>query len=102
MSMKFHTPSFLMGFASATVIAMTGKRLKPVAVELGALGLHLAHLARGMAERQREHVEDLWAEIEERARDRKRKSRRVRNGPVTQAVRIETAATVTNGSEARH
>jgi hypothetical protein len=99
--MKFHTPSFLMGFASASVIAMTGKRLKPVAVELGALGLHLAHLAWGVAERQREHVEDLWAEIEERTRERKRGLRRGRKGPVTQTVRIDTAA-ATNGSEARH
>lgn len=99
--MKFHTPSFLMGFASATVIAVTGKRLKPVAVELGALGLHLAHLAWGVAERQREHVEDLWAEIAERTRERQRSSRKARKGPITQTVRIETAP-ATNGSEARH
>jgi len=99
--MKFHTPSFLMGFASATVIAMTGKRLKPVAVELGSLGLHLAQLAWGVAERQRESVEDLWAEIEERARDRQRGVRKARTGPIT--MRVETvAATATNGSEARH
>jgi hypothetical protein len=98
--MKFHTPSFLMGFVSATVIAMTGKRLKPVAVELGALALHLAHLGWGVVERQREHGEDLWAEIEERMRERRRAPTRPRHEPMTQTVRIEPAGP-SNGSEAR-
>ena len=98
--MKFHTPSFLMGFASATVIAMTGKRLKPVAVELGALGLHLAHLGWGVVERQREQVEDLWAEIENRVTERRRAATGTRKVPVTQTVRIEPA-TASNGSDVR-
>ncbi|MBK9266492.1 MAG: hypothetical protein IPM54_42730 [Polyangiaceae bacterium] len=101
MALKFHTPSFLMGFASATVIAVSGKRLKPVAVELGSLGLHLAHLTWGLVERQREHVEDLWAEVEERARERRRKPMRGRKAPVTKTVRIEATPT-SNGQEARH
>ncbi len=101
--MKFHTPSFLTGFACATVIAMTGKRLKPVAVELGALGLHLGHLGWGVVERQREHLEDLWAEIEERTRERRRGSRKTPTTPTTQTtqtVRIEIAGP-SNGSEVR-
>jgi len=98
--MKFHTPSFLMGFASATVIAMTGKRLRPVAVELGALGLHLGHLTWGVVERQREQVEDLWAEIHERVRERRRTPIGPRKVPATQTVRIEPAGS-SNGSEAR-
>lgn len=98
--MKFHTPSFLMGFASATVLAMTGKRLKPIAVELGALGLHLGHLGWGVIERQREYVEDVWAEMEERARDRKRRSSAERGAQQPQTIRVETAPH--NGSHARH
>ena len=98
--MKFHSPSFISGFASATVIAVTGKRLRPVAVELGALALHLARLTRGIVERQREHVEDLWAEVEERARERRRAPTRGRTSPVTQTVRIEPSFP-TNGSDVR-
>lgn len=98
--MKFHTPSFLMGFASATVIAMTGKRLKPVAVELGALGVHLAHLGWGMVERQREHVEDLWAEIEERTHSRRHTPSKSRSAVVTHSVHIETAVP-RNGTDVR-
>jgi len=97
--MKFHTPSFLIGFGSAAVIGLTGKRLKPVAVELGALGLHLVHLGRGVVERQREHVEDLWAEIEERNRERKQALAGRRNVPVTQSVGNKTSAS-SNGTEA--
>lgn len=74
--MKFHTPSFLLGFGSAVVVVATGKRLRPVLVEIGALGLHMAHLGRAVVERQREHAEDLWAEVEERARDKRRAIRR--------------------------
>lgn len=101
--MKFHPPSFVVGFASATVIAVTGKRLKPVAVELGALGLHLGHLAWGVVERQREHVEDLWAEISERARERRHAHSEARTAPVTRTIRIEPAAAHNgSGSEAHH
>lgn len=92
--MKFHTPSFLMGFASATVIIVTSKRLKPVAVELGAVGLHLARLGRGVVERQREHAEDLWAEVEERVRERAKRPLGVRPTAATHSVRIETSRTV--------
>lgn len=98
--MKFHTPSFLTGFACATVIAMTGKRLKPVAVELGALGLHLGHLGWGVVERQREHIEDLWAEIEQRTHERWHIGAGSRKTPSSQTARIEVAGP-SNGSETR-
>jgi len=70
--MRFHVPSFVLGFTSGLVLRASAERLRPVAVELGALGLHLGRLARGIVDRQREHGEDLWAEIEERARARLR------------------------------
>ncbi len=92
--MKFHPPSFFIGFVSATVLSMTGKRLRPVAVELGALGMHLGHLTWGVMERQREHVEDLWAEMRERAHERHRGTAAGPQRPVTQSVRIEPTRTV--------
>ena len=70
--MKFHVPSFLLGVAAASAAMSARARLRPVIVEIGALGAHLSWLGRGLIERQREQVEDLWAEIEERARGRAR------------------------------
>lgn len=97
--MKFHTPSFLIGVASAAVLMVTGKRLKPVAVELGALGMHLGHLAWGVMERQREHVEDLWAEVEERTRQRRQRTAPSET-PTTRTIHIETPVHH-NGSDVR-
>lgn len=81
--MKFHPPSFVLGFGSAVVIMATRHRLRPVVVELSALGLHLARVTRALAERQREHVEDLRAEIEERVRERIQGRRRTKARPET-------------------
>ncbi|WP_206079423.1 hypothetical protein [Polyangium spumosum] len=78
--MKFHTPSFMLGFGSAVVVMGTARRLKPAVVEIGALGLHLARLGRAVVERQREHAEDLWAEVEDRARHLRQAPRRARKG----------------------
>jgi hypothetical protein len=74
--MKFHSPSFLMGFAGAAVVMASAKRLRPVVVEVASLGLHFARLGRAVVERQRESAEDLWAEVEEKARLRGRAKRR--------------------------
>lgn len=81
--MKFHTPSFILGFGSAVVVMGTARRLKPAVVEIGALGLHLARLGRAVVERQREHAEDLWAEVEERARHMREVPRRRHVGATT-------------------
>jgi hypothetical protein len=70
--MKFHAPSFLLGVAVTAAYVATHTRLRPVAVELSALGLYLARLSRSVAERHREDLEDLWAEVEERAAARAR------------------------------
>jgi thioredoxin reductase len=74
--MKFHTPSFLLGVGLTSAAFAARARLRPVVVEVAALGVHLGRLARGLVERQREDVEDLWAEVEERVRDRARAARR--------------------------
>ena len=70
--MKFHAPSFVAGALAADVFMKTRDRLRPVAVELAALGVHLGRLGRSLAERRLEDLEDLWAEVEERVRQRVR------------------------------
>lgn len=70
--MKIHVPSFVLGFATAAVAIGARKALRPVLVELGALGLQMARAARAVVERQREHVEDLYADVEETVRRRAR------------------------------
>jgi hypothetical protein len=68
--MKFHAPSFLMGVGVTAAAFAARARLRPVAVEMGALGAHLGRLGRTLIERRREDIEDLRAEVEERLRDR--------------------------------
>lgn len=76
--MKFHTPSFLLGVGMTAAVVASRERLRPVVVEVSALGVHLSRLGRALFERQREHAEDLWAEVEERVRERGREARRRR------------------------
>jgi hypothetical protein len=68
--MRFHTPSFLLGVGVAAAGMATRTRLRPVVVEVSALGVHLGRLGRALVERQWEHAEDLWAEVGERVRER--------------------------------
>lgn len=72
--MRLHLPSYLLGLATAGAVALAGKRLRPVAVEIGAVAVYLSRVARALAERQREHIEDLWAEIDDRVHQRFRRS----------------------------
>jgi hypothetical protein len=88
--MKFHPPSFVLGFGTAVAIGATRKRLRPAIVEIAALGVHLGRLGRAVVERQREHAEDLWAEVEERVRHKARGARRVAG---TNGARYEPAIT---------
>jgi hypothetical protein len=50
------------------------KRLRPVVVEAAAFGEMLIRTGRSLFERQREALDDLWAEINERATDRMRRT----------------------------
>lgn len=70
--MRFHVPSFLLGFGTAAVLIGARSALRPAVVELSALGVHLGRLGRAVISRQREHWEDFMAEIEEAARRRAR------------------------------
>jgi hypothetical protein len=67
--MKFHAGSFLLGAVATAGVMAARDRLRPVAVEIAALGLHFARLGRTLVERRREGLEDLWVEVEARAKD---------------------------------
>lgn len=66
--MRFHPPSFVLGLGTAVAVMGTKQHLRPVLVELAALGVHFGRLGLALIERQREHVEDLWAEVGDRVR----------------------------------
>jgi hypothetical protein len=84
--MKFHLPSYLLGIGTAMVVTNTRDTLRPVFVELIAVGVQLRRVGRGLIERQNEHVEDLRAEIEERVRQRMRPGRARATNGVSPAV----------------
>jgi hypothetical protein len=81
--LKFHVPSYALGFATGALVVGARDALRPVAVELGALGLTMARVGRGLLERQREYFEDLRADIEERFRTRLQRARTNGNGVAT-------------------
>ncbi|WP_437970217.1 hypothetical protein WMF04_13325 [Sorangium sp. So ce260] len=89
--MRFHPPSFALGVGSAVLLMGTKQHIRPVVVEVAALGLHLGRLGLALIERQREHAEDLWAEVAERVRHR-----------AGRAARGERGARRSNGASALH
>jgi hypothetical protein len=78
--MKFHLPSYLLGFGTAAVLLGARATFRPVVVELGAVAIQLGRTARVLVERQREALEDLRAEIEERVRARVHRAHANGNG----------------------
>ncbi len=83
-SMKFHLPSYVMGVASVLAAVGARRRLRPVAVEVAAVGTVLAKSAWAIVEQQREWLEDLLAEVDERVSQRLR-HRRSANGRSAEA-----------------
>lgn len=71
--MKFHAPSFLLGFGTAAVLIGSREALRPAFVELAALAVHIGRIGRAVVVRQRENLEDLFAEIDMSARRRARR-----------------------------
>lgn len=92
----FHTPSFLIGVGGALAVFAARRHVRPVLVELASAGLHLGKIAFALVDRQREHAEDLWAEVEERARQRAHGRAR----PAGREARDRAAATTGNGAGA--
>jgi enoyl-CoA hydratase/carnithine racemase len=66
--MKFHLPSFLIGWASGAGTALLAPRLRKLAMELATTGYRVADGVAVRLARKREDFEDLLAEAKARAR----------------------------------
>jgi hypothetical protein len=73
--LTFHLPSYLLGVLTAFVADELRDRFRPVAVESAAVASVVWMGCREVVERQRENIEDLFAEIQDRARDKLRRRR---------------------------
>lgn len=78
--MIVHGPSVAIGVSVALVLTFAARRLRPVAVEVGALALDLARMARAAIELQRENLDDFWCDVQHRSAEqaRERREERVR------------------------
>lgn len=66
--MKFHLPSFLLGYAAGGASVALWKHLRPLVVELATAGYRLADAVAARAVMKREDFEDVLAEARARAR----------------------------------
>jgi hypothetical protein len=66
--MRFHWPSFVLGYAAGLGSAALSKRLRPLLVELGAIAYRAVDAIAARAVMLREDVEDLLAEARARVR----------------------------------
>jgi len=83
---RFHVPSYLLGFATGAFVVGARETLRPVAVELGALGLQIGRAGRALFERQKEYLEDVRADVEERFRARLKRVKKNGNGVAATAA----------------
>ena len=72
--MKFHLPSFFIGYAAGAASAAFWSRLRPLALELLTAAYRLGDIVAARMASRREDMEDLLAEAKARARSRFRKS----------------------------
>ena len=68
--MKFHWPSFLLGYGAGLTTAAASKRLRPLAVDLIGAGYRLFDAVAARIVMKREDLEDLFAEARARVRGR--------------------------------
>ena len=73
--MNVHGPSLALGFSVALVTAFAARRLRPVAVELGALAIEMAKVGRAVIELQREAFEDFMCDVQFRSAEQARERR---------------------------
>ncbi len=66
--MKFHWPSFLLGYGAGAATAALSTRLRPLALELATTAYRIADLVAARLVMKREDLEDLLAEARARAR----------------------------------
>ena len=65
--MRFHSPSFLLGYGAGVASALLAPRLKPVALALATAGYRFIDAVVVAAARRREDLADLMAEARARA-----------------------------------
>ena len=76
--MNVHGPSLVLGFSVALVTAFAARRLRPVAVELGALAVEMAKTGHAAIELQREALEDFLCDVQVRSAEQARERREER------------------------
>lgn len=76
--MNVHGPSVAIGFSAALIVAFAARRLRPVAIEIGALAVEIAKMTRSAIELQRECLEDFRYEVLYRQTENARKRREER------------------------
>ncbi len=66
--MKFHLPSFLIGYGAGAGTVLLGKHLRPVLLEIATVGFRFVDTVAAKAAIRQEDMEDLFAEARARAR----------------------------------
>lgn len=81
--MNVHGPSVAIGFSAALVTAFAARRLRPVAVEIGALVVEIVKMSHSAIELQRECLEDFRYDVLHRQSEntRKRRDERRKHSP---------------------
>lgn len=66
--MKFHWPSFLLGYGAGAGTVLLGKQLRPLALEIATAGYRFFDALMARTAMKKEDVEDIFAEARARAR----------------------------------
>lgn len=66
--MKFHWPSFLLGYGAGASTVLVGKHLRPVLVEVATAVYKVMDTVAAKAAMRQEDLEDVFAEARARAR----------------------------------
>jgi hypothetical protein len=91
--MRFHFPSFVLGFGAGAASATLGRRLRPLALELATAVYQVFDGVAARTAMFREDVDDLVAEARAQARERTRPSPRARTRTRKQAQSRAARAT---------
>ena len=66
--MRFHLPSFLLGYVSGGATVLFARRLRPIAIELASAGYRLLDRIGARLSSPREELDELLSEARSRAR----------------------------------
>ena len=69
--MKFHLPSFLIGYGAGASTVLLGRQLRPVFLEVATVAWRFVDAVAARAAIRQEDVEDLFAEARARARSQR-------------------------------